>query len=401
MTKLLSGVRVLDLTNVIAGPLASYKLALLGAEVIKVEVPKIGDLARKMGADPALGRAQMGVSYLAMNAGKKSITLNLKSERGRKIFEQLLPTADVVLENFRPGTMVRLGLGYERLQEINPRIIYCAVSGFGQKGPLSQRPSYDQIIQGFSGLMDLTGTVENAPNRAGYVVCDTTAAIVAAFAIVSALYRRCQTGHGETIDVSMLDAALTVMAPWQISNYLNAGLTPEPMGNDNPTASPSGTFKTGDGLINIVNNEQKQFEALCGALGAPELLQDERFATRDARVENRSAMRETLERRLSTKSASEWETILSDAGVPAGRIYPLPAILEHDHVAERGLLKWFDQTPQIDRRFAVTRAGFHLSGGIPDVDMPPPVLGEHTTALLKEIGYSESDVERLKAEGAI
>jgi len=201
----LAGIRVLDLSNVIAGPLASYQLALMGAEVIKVEVPGVGDLSRKMGADLAAGRAQMGTSYLAFNSNKKSIALNLKSERGKSVFRRLVSGADVVLENFRPGAMERLGLSAAALRALNPRLIYCAVSGFGQTGPLAERASYDQIIQGYCGLMALTGEPETAPVKAGLVVCDTTAAITAAFAIAAALVRRNATGEGETIDVSMLD----------------------------------------------------------------------------------------------------------------------------------------------------------------------------------------------------
>ena len=272
--KLLDGVRVLDLTNVIAGPLASYQLASLGAEVIKVEVPGIGDLSRKMGADPELGKRQMGASFLAMNAGKKSITLNLKHARGKELFRKLAADADVVLENFRPGTMQRLGLGPDVLRAINRRLIYCAVSGFGQTGPLAQRASYDQIIQGFCGLMSLTGDADTAPMRAGLVVCDTTAAITAAFAIAAALFRRASTGEGEVIDVAMLDCALGSMTSWMLSNFLNAGHLPHPLGNHSHTSAPSGTFRTRDGVINLVNNEQKQFEATCDALELPELKAD-------------------------------------------------------------------------------------------------------------------------------
>src|SRR5688572_25271260 len=208
----LHGVRVLDLTNVIAGPLASYQFAMLGAEVIKIEVPGVGDLARKMGSDPELGARQMGASFLALNSGKRSITLNLKEERGKDVFKRLVRDADVVLENFRPGTMKKLALDYEVLKGVNPSLVFCAVSGFGQEGPLAQRPSYDQIIQGFCGIMSLTGDEQTAPTRAGYVVCDTMAAMTAAFAVAAALYRRQKTGEGEMIDVSMLDASLATMA---------------------------------------------------------------------------------------------------------------------------------------------------------------------------------------------
>jgi CoA:oxalate CoA-transferase len=224
---------------------------------------------------------------------------------------------------------------------------------------------------------------------------------MAAFAICAALYRRTQSGSGERIDVSMLDSALTSMAVWPIANYLNAGVDPRPVGNDNPTASPSGTFKTGDGLINIVNNEQKQFEALCQVLSAPDILQDARFSRSDKRVENRAALSAILEDRLKGKSAAEWERILSEAGVPAGRIYTVPEILEHPQVAQRDILKWFDATDCVQRRFAVTRTGFRLASGQPDVESAPPLLGEHTLQILHELGYSDSEIEDLRAQGTI
>ncbi|HKN09481.1 MAG TPA: CoA transferase, partial [Pseudomonadota bacterium] len=320
MTKPFAGVRVLDLTNVIAGPLATYQLALLGAEVIKVEVPGVGDLARKMGADPELGKRQMGASYLAMNAGKKSITLNLKSARGKEIFGQLVETADVVLENFRPGAMARLGLAAETLRARNKRLIYCAISGFGQTGPLAERASYDQIIQGYAGLMALTGDADTAPMRAGLVVCDTTAAITAAFAIAAALFRRASTGEGEVIDVSMLDASLASMTSWMISNHLNAGHIPKPLGNHSHTSAPSGTFRTRDGVINLVNNEQKQFAATCAVLGLPELARDPRFAERDDRMRNQAVLQALLEARLAEATSAEWEARLGAAGVPVGPV---------------------------------------------------------------------------------
>ncbi|HTB46421.1 MAG TPA: CoA transferase, partial [Acetobacteraceae bacterium] len=328
MTLPLAGTRVLDLTNVIAGPLASYLLGLMGAEVIKVEVPGVGDLSRKMGADPAMGRQQMGASYLAFNAGKKSITLNLKSERGKQLFRTLCLDADVVLENFRPGAMQRLGLGADALRALNPRLIYCAVSGFGQTGPLAQRASYDQIIQGYCGLMALTGEPETAPVKAGLVVCDTTAAITAAFAVAAALVKRNATGAGEVIDVAMLDCAFASMASWVISNYLNAGYAARPIGNHSQTSAPSGTFRTGDGPLNIVNNEQKQFQATCDALGLPELKTDPRFAERDDRMANQAALQAILEAKLAEAGATEWEQRLSDAGVPVGPVLGVAQIAE-------------------------------------------------------------------------
>lgn len=397
----LSTVRVLDLTNIIAGPLCSHQLAMLGAEVIKIEVPVTGDLARKMGADPVLGEKLMGASFLALNAGKKSLTLNLKHARGKDVFKRLVRDADVVLENFRPGTMKNLGLDYPALKAINPGVVYCAVSGFGQEGPLAQRPSYDQIIQGFSGIMSLTGDEKTAPTRAGYVVCDTMAAMTAAFAVAAALFRRHSTGEGEMIDVSMLDSSLATMAAWVVSNYLNAGKVPVPMGNENHTASPSGTFRTGSGLLNIVNNEQKQFEGLCDIIGRPELKTDPRFSERYARIRNRAELRAVLEDALQAKSAAEWDRLFSEAGVPAGPILTVPEILAHPQVESRGLIKRFGKVAGLDRDIAVPRVGFHLASGRPDVDAPPPRLGQHTDAVLEAAGYTKDEIAGLRRDGVI
>jgi crotonobetainyl-CoA:carnitine CoA-transferase CaiB-like acyl-CoA transferase len=397
----LSGVRVLDLTNVVAGPLASYQFAMLGAEVIKIEVPGTGDLARKMGADPALGQKGMGASFLALNAGKKSLTLNLKTAQGKEIFKRLLSGSDVVLENFRPGTMKKLGLDYPVLREVNPGIVYCAVSGFGQEGPLAQRPSYDQIIQGFCGIMSLTGDEATAPTRAGYIVCDTMAAMTAAFAVTAALYRRQKTGEGEMIDVSMLDSSLATMATWPVSNYLNAGKVPVPMGNENHTASPSGTFRTGNGRLNIVNNEQKQWERLCGVIGKPELRADPRFADRDARIAHRAELRKMLEEALKSRSADEWERLFDEAGVPAGPILNVPDILRHPHLEIRDLIKRFADAPAVGKEIAVTRVGFRLSREQPDVDRPPPVLGQDTDNVLRAAGYSDEEIAGFRRAGVI
>jgi len=397
----LDGVRVIDLTNVIAGPLASYQLVMLGAEVIKIEVPGIGDLGRKFGADPELGKKRMGASFFASNSGKKSITLNLKHERGKEVFRRLVKDADVVVENFRPGTMTKLGLDYDALKTVNPSLVYCAVSGFGQSGPLSQRPTYDQIIQGFCGLMSLTGDATTAPIRAGYTVCDAMAAITAAFAICAALFRKQKSGTGEMIDVSMLDASLASMGAWIISNHLNAGDIPIPRGNENPSASPSGTYRTGEGLINIVNNEDKHFERLCEVIGRPELKTDPRFAERTTRITNRDQMRAILEQALQAKSATQWEALFDAAGVPAGRIFTVPEIMQHPQIESRQFLKRFKDVPGVGRDIAVPRLGFQLASGQPDVETPPPQLGQDNASILGEMGYSTTEIDELRSQGII
>lgn len=400
MAKTLQGIRVLDLTNVLAGPFCAYQLALLGAEVIKVEVPETGDLARQLGADPSLNKRKMGASFLAQNGGKKSLTLNLKKDEGKEVLFRLVRTADVLIENFRPGVMDRLGVGYDVLKAINPRLVYCAISGFGQDGPMKYAPAYDQIVQGLSGVMSITGDQNSAPLRVGYPVADTIGGITAAFAVSSALVRQARSGEGEFIDVSMLDSTIVTMG-WIVSNYLIAGKTPVPMGNENFTAAPSGTFRTGDGLLNIAANKQEQFVALVELLGRPELATDPRFAEREARKQNRAALTAELEVALTAKSATEWESVLSKVGIPSGRVLSVPEVLSHPQILERQLLAHFDNVPGIDRPLDVVRAGFKLRGGNPDVDSPPPQLGEHTDQILAGLEYSAAEIENLRRTEAV
>ncbi len=374
---------------------------MLGADVIKVEVPGSGDIARRLGGDAELNKKQMGVSFWALNAGKKSITLNLKNEKGREVFRALLKEMDVVVENFRPGTMSKIGLGYEEMKKVNPRIIYCALSGFGQDGPWARRASYDQIIQGLSGIMSVTGDENSAPLRSGYVVCDTMVAMSAAFAISSALFRQLKSGVGEMIDVSMLDATLTTMPSWLVSNYLNAGKKPVAMGNHNHASSPSGTFRTGEGLLNIVCNEQKQYESLCDVIGRPELKGDQRFLDRPLRMVNRDALIHLLEEALQQKSAAEWDRLLNAADVPAGVILTLPEVLEEPQIKSRKLIKTFENVKGLNRDVSVPRLGFQLASGIPDTDLPPPQLGQDTDQVLGQFGYSADEIAELRRVAAI
>ena len=400
MAGLLAGIRILDMTNVLAGPYACYQLAQLGADVVKVEVPGAGDLARRLGADADLNKRQMGASFLAQNAGKRSLTLNLKNPRGREVFLRLLDSADALVENFRPGVMARLGFDYETLKARKPDLVYCAISGFGQDGPLKDNPAYDQIIQGLSGAMSVTGDVTTAPLRVGYPVADTTGGMTAAFAVVAALLKRERTREGEFIDVSMLESTVAAMG-WAVSNWLLAGVRAQPMGNENMTASPSGTFATADGLLNIAANEQGQYENLCNLVERPALKRDPRFAEREERKRNRFALKAELEAALAARSAKDWAALLNRQGVPAGEVLDVPAMLEHPQVTTRQLVRSFDGAEGVDRPVSVLRSGFRLASGDPGPAFAPRALGADTDTLLAELGYDAAAIADLRREGAV
>lgn len=396
--RILEGIKVLDLTNVLSGPFASLHLALLGAEVIKIENPKDGDLARKLGIVPDYNKKLMGTSFLAQNSNKKSVTLNTKSPEGKELFLRLAKDADVVIENFRPGVMDRLGIGYKVLREINPGIVYCGISGFGQTGPDADKPAYDQIIQGLSGEMSVNGDERLTPLRAGFPVCDTVGGLNAAFAVMAALYHRQRTGEGQCIDIALLDSIMPLMG-WVAANLLIGGEEPVVMGNDNFTAAPSGTFKTRDGHINIAANKQEQWEAVCDVLELPELKTDARFQERDTRKKNRKALTPLLEAKLTQKPTLYWVDALNARDVPSGEILSLKEALRQPQVQHRGVLQKTD-VPGIGtiEVFALT-ALFDRTDG--SVTTPPPTLGQHNAEILGRLGLGESDLAALKAKAVI
>ena len=396
--KLLEGVRVLDLTNVLSGPFATLHLALLGADVIKIENPDGGDLARKLGNVPDYNRKLLGTSFLAQNANKRSLTLNLKADEGKQIFRKLLLKTDVVVENFRPGVMDRLDLGYERLRASNPRIIYCAISGFGQTGPDAFKPAYDQIIQGLSGLMSLNGDERLNPLRCGFPVCDTVGGLNAAFAIMAALYHREHTGEGQFIDISLLDSIMPLMG-WVAANLLIGGQLPVALGNENFTAAPSSMFRTRDGFVNIAANQQQQWEDLADCLGVPELKTDARFQERDTRKGNRYVLGPLLEERLMRETTGHWVEVLNERGIPAGDVLSLEEALNSAQASHRGVLEEVEQ-PELGRiqlfnltaKFSATPAA---------IESPPPLLSEHTEAILTGLGYSPAEQTDFKRRSVI
>jgi len=396
--KLLEKVKVLDLTNVLSGPFSTMHLALLGAEVIKIENPDGGDLARKLGNVNDLNKQLMGTSFLAQNANKKSLTLNLKFEEGKEIFRKLLKTADVVVENFRPGVMDKLGFSYEKICKINPKIIYCAISGFGQTGPDAFKPAYDQIIQGLSGAMAVNGDERLNPLRAGFPVCDTVGGLNAAFAIMAALYYREHSGEGQFIDIAMLDSIMPLMG-WVAANLLIGNQQPVLLGNDNFTAAPSGTFVTKDGYINIAANQQKQWEDLADTLGVPELKSDPRFQERDTRKANRKLLTPLLEAKLKENSTVFWVDLLNGKGIPSGDIVSLEAALTSDQAKHRqvieevkeegiGPIKLFNLTAKFSKTPAKITAA-------------PPRLSAHTQEILKGLNFSDADITAFKEKGVI
>ena len=395
---ILAGLKVLDLTNVLSGPFASMQLALLGAEVIKVENPKGGDPARRQGPDPELNRKQMGTGFLAWNANKKAISLNLKSGQGRALFQRLAADADVLVENFRPGVMDRLGLGYPVLSEANPRLIYCAISGYGATGPDAMNPAYDQIIQGNSGCMVLNGDARLNPLRAGFPICDTVGGLSAAFAVMAALYHRLATGAGQFIDISM-QASMLPMLGWAASNLLIGHQEPVPMGNHNFNNAPSGTFRTQDGSMNIAANEPVQWETLCTELGVPELITDPRFQERDGRREHREELTLLLEAKLAQSPTATWVARLNAAGVPSGSIFGLERALRQRQIVHRGLLQKTDAPGVGEIEVFGLSPLFGQGGG--QVSTPPPTLGQHNAEVYGRLGLLEADLAELKAAGVI
>ena len=381
MSKVLSGIRIADFTHVLSGPIATHFLCLMGADVIKIESPEGGDTMRNYGTD----QSGMAPPFIAVNAGKRSIALDLKSEAGLESARRLLATCDVVVENFRPGVMDRLGLSHETCRKLNPNIIYCSISGYGQFGELRNNPAIDQIIQSTSGLMSLTGEPSTPPIRIGFPVVDTFTGLLAAFAIMSSLLRRERSGEGQYIDVAMFDAALVMMIS-SLGPYLINGIKPEKQGNRGFSMSPTAdTFPTKQGSITLGAVRQEQFERLCKAIGRPDLIADPRYADRKSRIENAGSLRESVIEGLASRTAEEWEPLLNAVSVAAGVVREIPDVAAQSHLTDRHL-KLPVAFPGFSlEQVEVLNAGFLFAQDAPGIDRPPPRLGEHTEEIMREL----------------
>jgi crotonobetainyl-CoA:carnitine CoA-transferase CaiB-like acyl-CoA transferase len=397
MSKPFAGIRILDFTRYLAGPYGTYQLALLGADVVKIE-SRDGDESRSQLVSREWAERKMPPSFLAVNGNKRSITLDLRRPEAVEVVLRLVAGADVVWENFRPGVMERLGLGYEALAAHNPRLIYCAVSGFGHTGPERTTAAFDGKLQAMSGIMSITGEPAGGPMRAGFAICDTIGGMTAALAVASALYQRTHTGRGQFVDVAMLDAALAFI-PGPVSEYTVAGIEQHQIGNGSVSRKPTANrFRAKEGFIVLAVLTEKQFGSLMRTIGRAEALADPRFADWAARTQNVAALREIIEGALATDDPETWEARLTAADVPCASIWTIDEIVKHPQLEHRDVLQTVD-SPYGPLR--LVGAGFRLAHGSPGLDRPPPALGEHTEAILAEAGYTRAEIDRLRGQGIV
>ncbi len=394
---LLDGVRVLDFTHVHAGPLCTYQLALMGADIIKVEAPGNGDQMRSMGQQLAPG---MSPGFLGQNASKRSIALNLKTDDGVRVVHRLMEDADVVVINMRPGTADRIGIGYETARTVNPSIVYCAISGYGQEGPEADRPAMDHLIQGESGMFMATGT-EDQPVRVGFAIADAGTAVIASSAILGALVRKGREGSGAFLDVSMLESCMALMG----LNYYNFFATGKvgPRVGPNPLAQigSAGTWKTKDGVLLVNANNQRLFERMARALGRGDLLEDDRFRDLNASGKHRDELRAILGEIFSTDTANHWDGVLRKAGVPSGQLKNLDDVVENPQLKFRNTLTTMSDVPGIDEALTFLGAGFTVDETPTRPTSVPPTLGRDSDDILTEIGINRLEIKRLRKIGVI
>lgn len=390
MKAALEGIKVLDLTRVLAGPYCTMILADLGADVIKVEAPGGSDETRSWGPP-----FQNGVSayYLCANRNKRSITINLKSEEGREIIRKLAREADVLIHNFKTGSMENWMLDYESIQAINPKLVYCSITGFGETGPDRHLPGYDYIIQGLSGLMSITGYEDSGPIKIGVAMVDILTGLYSAIAIEAALFEREKSGLGQKIDMSLLDTAVSSLAN-VASNYLISGNVPKRLGNDHPNIVPYSTFKTMDGEIIIAVGNNRQFSALCELIGIPSFANHENFMTNEARVKNSKELTTIIENQLQLKPANHWIALFSENKIPCGPIQTMDQVFTYPQIIAREMVVNFDH-PEAGN-VKLVGSPLKLSRTKVKMERHPPLAGEHTVEVLQQAGFSAAEIEQLK-----
>ncbi|MDW7668003.1 MAG: CoA transferase [Bacillota bacterium] len=391
----LENIKIIDLSRVLAGPYCTMVLADLGAEVLKVEMPGKGDDSRAFG--PYVNNES--AYFMSLNRNKKSMTLNLKKEEGKEILRKLVKDADVIVENYRPGTMEKLGLGYEELKKINPKLIYAASSGFGHTGPYSKRPAYDGVIQAMGGIMSITGPKGGEPTRVGPSVADIFSGLFTAIGILSAVLERNETDKGTKVDVSMLDCQVGILEN-AIARYFATGVSPKPAGNKHTSIVPFEPFETSDGQIVIAAGNDNLWAKLCKAMGTEELINDERFKTNALRNNNYDEIRPLVAEQIKKKSTEEWKKILLDAGVPSGPINNMEMLVKDDQVLARNMIQVVKHPIAGEQH--LPGIPIKMDGVSDEIRFPAPILGQHSEEVLSEkLGYSKEEIEKLKEEGVL
>ena len=402
MMNFLKGVRVIDFTQVISGPYATFMLAQQGADVIKLELPKGGDQARSMmRPEGPFGDAGLSPMFLAFNSGKRSLALDLKHPEAKTVLAKLVESADVVIQNYKAGAIDRLGFGYEWAKSVNPNIIYCAISGFGQEGPRAGAAAYDPVIQANSGMMTLTGHEGvTGPTKVGFWVCDMATGMTAAFAVSAAIAHKRGTGEGAYIDLSMLDVAASFISP-MATNFMNFGTMPYLMGNGSPGGSTaSSVYETANGFVQVSAATDGQFQAQCEAMDRPDIASDPRFNSREARIANAEFLREELLKTFALADAKTWENWLGAVGVPAGAVQTIPQMVEDPQIEGRNLVKTAQAPTGVDSTYRTIGAPMVVDGKLDGTLPPAPRLGEHTADILNEIGFSADQIAQFSTSGA-